>query len=155
MGSRPSASSACTASCTRRFQATTSSRWRYPAAGGCHGFGGPARLPRSTTSRPWPTSTGPMFATRSASGPMLAPRAPAPISVGAPIRLICRFMARGSSEVDRRQVLRRFAQREAVFGFQRVPRFLRGLDEAEKLEVHLADHPVVDEHLEIDQLVPE
>ena len=39
------------------------------------------------TSRPWPSSTGPMSATRSASGPMLAPRAPAPMSVGAPIRL--------------------------------------------------------------------
>ena len=52
---------------------------------------GPPRLPRSTTSSPWPTSTGPMSATRSASGPMLAPRMPAPMSVGAPIRLTRRF----------------------------------------------------------------
>ena len=49
---------------------------------------GRCRLPRSSTSRPWPSSIGPMLATRSASGPMLAPRAPAPMSVGAPIRLI-------------------------------------------------------------------
>jgi hypothetical protein len=33
-----------------------------------------------------------MFATRSASGPMLAPRLPAPTSVGAPMTLMPRFI---------------------------------------------------------------
>ena len=50
---------------------------------------GPLRLPRSTTSRPCASSTDCSCATRSASGPIDAPRAPAPTSVGAPIKAIC------------------------------------------------------------------
>jgi hypothetical protein len=58
-----------------------------PSAGS-QGLAGPLRLPRSATSRPCACRARCRPATRKASGPMLAPRAPAPMSVGAPIRLI-------------------------------------------------------------------
>ena len=84
-GSRPAPSCAATASCTTRFQATTSARCRKPPSGCCQGLSGPTRLPVSSTSMPWSRSARAMPATRSASGPMLAPRTLAPTSVGAPI----------------------------------------------------------------------
>ena len=42
-----------------------------PRPAAARGWPGRSRLPRSITSRPWPSSAGPMLATRSASGPML------------------------------------------------------------------------------------
>src|SRR5690606_16987050 len=48
------------------------------------GLRGPSTLPRSTTSMPRAASASTRPATRSASGPMRAPRVPAPTSVGAP-----------------------------------------------------------------------
>jgi len=51
-----------------------------------HGFGGPLKIALGQ-SPPGPcfSSIGPISATRSASGPMVAPRVLAPTSVGAPI----------------------------------------------------------------------
>ena len=46
---------------------------------------GPETLPRSMTPRPSLASALSIPATRSASGPIDAPRLPAPTSVGAPI----------------------------------------------------------------------
>ena len=56
-------------------------------AGRQPGFGGPARLPQSRTSKPRLPSAAGSPATRSASGPIEAPRSLAPTSVGAPMRL--------------------------------------------------------------------
>jgi len=58
----------------------------HNALGGSHGLSGPNRLPRSATSSPRACNASAIPATRNASGPIDAPRAPAPISVGAPIR---------------------------------------------------------------------
>src|ERR1043166_7720987 len=65
--------------------------------GGFQGFGGPDRLPRSITSKPWLRSASPRPATRRASGPIPAPRVLAPTSVGAPMRLtvVMRVLAAG------------------------------------------------------------
>ena len=108
------------------------------------------RAPRGHGSR----STGPMLATRSASGPMLAPRLPAPMSVGAPMRLMRRFM-RSRQRSTGGNSLAVLGQLEAVFGLERCPGFLGGLDEAEQLQVERADHAGLDQQVEIDQPGPE
>ena len=99
-GTWPAPSTSSTAAYTARFQAITSSRWRSPLAGGAQGVAGPARLPRSTSAKPWRTSASASPATRSASGPMPAPRTLAPTSVGAPISSRVRFMRGPSCPAD-------------------------------------------------------
>jgi hypothetical protein len=84
IGRRPPFSSTYTASCRLRFHATTSDIWRKPLTAGRSGLVGPRRFPQSLTAEPnWPMALT-IPATRSASGPMLAPRVPAPTSVGTP-----------------------------------------------------------------------
>ena len=63
--------------------------------GGCQGLAGPYRLPRSSTSKPWASMTGPRPATRRASGPMEAPRAGA--DVGGRSDQRCRAAGKGWS----------------------------------------------------------
>src|SRR5438105_248525 len=97
-----------------------------------------------------------MLATRSASGPMLAPRLPAPMSVGAPMMLMRLFMVLcARSDVAREVAVAGFAQTEAVVRLQHAPCLVGGLDEAEQLEVERADHAGLDEHVEVDEPGPE
>src|SRR5450755_3538437 len=96
-----------------------------------------------------------MSATRSASGPMLAPRLPAPMSVGAPIRLTRVFMSCAESKIDRIDVCLALSRAEAVFGLEHAPGLLGGLDEMEQLQVERTDHARLDEQVEVDQPGPE
>src|SRR5664279_4895512 len=97
-----------------------------------------------------------MSATRSASGPMLAPRIPAPMSVGAPMRVTFLFMRRlCRSDVERELARLVVGLVVAVFGDQQRPRFLGGLDEMEQPGVAGRDHPGLDEQVEVDQPGPE
>src|SRR5437868_717928 len=108
-------------------------------------------LPRSSTCRPCFSSVDWMLATRRASGPMLAPRAPAPTSVGAPIRLTIVFMGRDCPSSGGLHVLGESPRLrggcvEAVLGLQQFPGLFRGLDVAEELDISGGDHAGVDQH---------
>src|SRR4051794_24281696 len=97
-----------------------------------------------------------MLATRSASGPMRAPRTPAPTSVGAPMMLIGGVMSsQWGSDVAREISLDALARAEGVVCLQHLPGLVGGLDEAEQLQVHRADHAGLDQQVEVDQPRPE
>src|SRR5687768_6086055 len=96
-----------------------------------------------------------MLATRSASGPMLAPRTPAPMSVGAPMMLMGLVMSSKKSNVAGEVALGVVARAESVVRLQDVPGLVGRFDEAEQLQVHRADHPGFHQQLEVDQARPE
>src|SRR5262249_17854502 len=109
--------------------------------------------------------------------PMLAPRVPAPTSVGAPIRETLFMVAfslrrRGETFVETSPIpmkARRFGSDlgpdagittlcrapQTLGAFQVLPAFFGRLDDIEQLQVGRADHAGVDEEVEVDQARPE